>query len=1139
MSTHRITAGHGYVYLTSQTMINDGAAFGPGGVASYYSENGEAPGRWMGRGLESVGLAGGDLVLEEQMIALFGEGRHPCSTSIRAKLRAEGLDEAEIAEATELGRLFVLNSTNSAYRQGMAQLAREWNVANGHHPDEPVPDWVRSRIRTAVGGALFAREHGREAGDARELSDFIAVISRRGSKAVAGFDLTFSPVKSVSALWALCDAPTARAIEGAHDAAVRDVITWLEENATFTRLGRGGVRQVEVHGLLAAAFVHRTSRAGNPDLHSHVAISNKVQTLDGRWRALDGRVLFKATVAASERYNTRLELELRERLGVSFIDVEHPGLRPVRGIAGMDPRLLRTWSTRRTAIDERRATLGRAFERDHGRAPTPIEATELAQQATLETRPKKPTADSETLQRARWRAEAIQLLGSTAAVEAMFHDLRTPAAAERPPVDIRGIAHAVIDRLARERASWQRWHVVAEAQRILRREQLPVAQLDSVLLAVVDAALIDESIALTRPDEIPVPAELRRSDGSSVYAVAGAQLYTSQTILDAERSIIDAAQRTDGVRVSASAVDIALLEAAANGLHLNDGQAEFVRALSTSGARCQLALAPAGTGKTTALRVVSSVWSDSGGRVLALAPSAAAARVLGEALDSPSDTLAKALLELDTGRMTLDPAMLVVVDEAGMAGTADLARLMRHVLAGGASLRLVGDDRQLAAIGAGGVLRDIAETAGAITLSDAMRFVDPDEAEASALIRRGEPSGLDFYLDHDRVSVGDDRTAVLSAFAAWQRDRAQGLDSVLLAATRDEAHRLNKLAQAAVHAASAAASSLPLADGTTARAGDVIVTRRNDRRLGITSSDWVKNGDRWTVDRVLDSGALRITHHDTGRHIALPAAYARTDVELGYATTIHGAQGSTADSCHVVVSAGMSREQLYVALTRGRQRNELHVVTASGVDEHAVLRREITMPPAARDVLEDVLANESAARSVTTELRELHDPSARLRSAAARFTDALTQAPRNASGAAAAALPWLAAWSRPTDPAWSRYLDRCSALTSALAERVGDDARLAVACARDGTALSRQDPDLAAAHAVFLAVHGRATTREDVTDTEHDYLQELRRRIERHNRDALRSIESEPTMKTHNLDALSVAHSLAPELDHPEDGLSL
>jgi conjugative relaxase-like TrwC/TraI family protein len=158
----------------------------------------------------------------------------------------------------------------------------------------------RTRVRTEVAREFLRKQHGRDPIDAREIAATIAKHSRPGTQTVAGYDLTFSPVKSVSPLWAIADLHLAAQIEEAHQTAVRDALHFIERHALFTRQGRNGVRQVNVRGLVAAAFTHRDSRAGDADLHTHVAVANKVQTLDGRWLSIDGRVLFKATVAASE-----------------------------------------------------------------------------------------------------------------------------------------------------------------------------------------------------------------------------------------------------------------------------------------------------------------------------------------------------------------------------------------------------------------------------------------------------------------------------------------------------------------------------------------------------------------------------------------------------------------------------------------------------------------------------------------------------------------------------------------------------------------------------------------------------------------------------------------------------------------------
>ena len=226
-------------------------------------------------------------------------------------------------------------------------------------------------------------------------------------------------------------------------------------------------------------------------------------------------------------------------------------------------------------------------------------------------------------------------------------------------------------------------------------------------------------MSLARPnDGITEPAALQRSDGASVYTVAGSELFTSTRILDAEQRLVDTAGRYDGHTISPAAVDAALLQATANGVTLNAGQAALVRQMATSGARLQLAIAPAGTGKTTAMQTLAAAWTEAGGTVIGLAPSAAAAAQLRDQINAHTDTLAKLTWsagqhDLPDWARRIGPSTLVVIDEAGMADTLTLDAAVHFIVGRGGSVRLVGDDQQLAAIGAGGVLRDIAHTHGA------------------------------------------------------------------------------------------------------------------------------------------------------------------------------------------------------------------------------------------------------------------------------------------------------------------------------------------------------------------------------------------------------------------------------------------
>jgi ATP-dependent exoDNAse (exonuclease V) alpha subunit len=402
-----------------------------------------------------------------------------------------------------------------------------------------------------------------------------------------------------------------------------------------------------------------------------------------------------------------------------------------------------------------------------------VEALQLAQRATLETRAAKHEPRSLAEQRAAWQAQAIETLGGPQAVRAMINEALIPVSIKSPEVNagwVAATAEKVLAAVEEHRSTWQSWHVCAEAQRHLRGIQVPADQVDQLVELLITEVLQARSVALTRrEDGISEPEILRRADGSSVYTVAGSELFTSARILEAEQRLVATASSTDGRVVDAETVDLALLEAAANGNALDAGQAALVRAMCTSGARLQLAIAPAGAGKTTAMSTLARAWTDSGGQVLGLAPSGVAAAQLSDATTAPAETLAKLTWSIDHGDLPdwaqhIGRSTLVIIDEAGMADTLSLATAVEFIVKRGASVRLVGDDQQLAAIGAGGVLRDIQASHGAVRLSELHWFTDPSEAAATLALRDGRAEALGFYLDRRRIHVGDPATAVDAVF---------------------------------------------------------------------------------------------------------------------------------------------------------------------------------------------------------------------------------------------------------------------------------------------------------------------------------------------------------------------------------------
>jgi hypothetical protein len=215
------------------------------------------------------------------------------------------------------------------------------------------------------------------------------------------------------------------------------------------------------------------------------------------------------------------------------------------------------------------------------------------------------------------------------------------------------------------------------------------------------------------------------------------------------------------------------------------------------------------------------------------------------------------------------------------------------------------------------------------------------------------------------------------------------LDAIMLAPPRELVSRLNQHARDHRLGGGSVPREVELVDGNCASVGDLIITRRNDRGLRITATDWVKNGDRWTVLNLTSSGGVRVQHVRSGRTVTLPADYVRIATELRYATTVHTAQGVTADTMHGVVTGEESRQQLYTMVTRGRTSNHLYVSVVGDGNPHAVLQPESVHVRTATELLEHVLGRDGNPRSASTPQREQHDPSVRLGAAAARYLDAL------------------------------------------------------------------------------------------------------------------------------------------------------
>jgi conjugative relaxase-like TrwC/TraI family protein len=974
MTCHVLHAGDGYQYLTRQVASGDVQRSAHDPLVAYYTVEGNPPGQWAGSGIADLGVSG--VVSEEQMLALFGEGLRPDASAFIAERVAGGMSFEKARAQARLGRRFAQYDYEIPLAKMSAAAYAQFERV--HHRRPTVQE--RRRIKEGVAQALLAERRPGEVITPEDVKKCIADELGRARHAVAGFDLVFSPVKSVSLLWALGGHEIRTAVEEIHEAAWRRALAYGEQVAAFTRKGAGGIAQVPSHGFVAVAFIHRDSRAGDPDLHTHVTVANRVMGEDGRWRTLDSKQLHSAAVSMSEVYNSAIEQGIVERFGVDFVEVSKgAGKRPVREIAGMPIEWIRGFSRRRSQVEAGYDELVRDYVRRHGHTPPRTVQIQLAQQATLATRPTKSALRTLADQIADWTRHAHELLPGASIPDIITGCLhRQTTSLEYNP---ERIAAAVVDAVSAIRATWNIFHIRAEAHRQLRpvdfagaEERMAAVETVAQLALARDSVLLDVEVEA-------VPGLLQRPDGESVFLRHGSQRYTSEQILAAEQRLVDAAQTVAGPVVSQFARDLAIRRFethSSKNVRLNPGQRALVEHFVSSGLFLAVGIGPPGTGKSTAMRAVREAWQATGGRVLGFAPSAVAASVLGDELGVRANTIHSLLLAHTLGAdLDIQPGDMLLVDEAGMADTRSLDGVRAIAAEHRAVVRLLGDHRQLSAVEAGGALRLIYHDTGGVELTDVRRFADPAEAAAVLQFRVGDKQALRFYADNGRLTGGVRAVALDRLYADWKADVAAGRTSIMMSDSTDVARELSARAQAERRATGTAElGGVDLHDGTHAGVGDRVVTRKNRRQLTVLGGrDYVKNGDLWEVEKRHADGRLTVRHAQHHGRRTLPAWYVAEWVELGYAATVHRSQGMTVDTARAFLTTVATREAALVALSRGVHGNYAYLDTETVLhpDEPTILPgdlfyryREAT--PAVR-ALAAILAREGAELSATETLR--------------------------------------------------------------------------------------------------------------------------------------------------------------------------
>lgn len=531
------------------------------------------------------------------------------------------------------------------------------------------------------------------------------------------------------------------------------------------------------------------------------------------------------------------------------------------------------------------------------------------------------------------------------------------------------LAERVVEAASERRSTWTGWNLYAEAARQTTGWRFTASEDREAIVGMIADAAEQRSTRLTPPELAVSPAEFRHADETSVFRPRNSARYSSIALLDAEKRLLSASHATDAPVVSAATLERAERARRNHGIVLGDDQREALHAIATSGRALDVLIGPAGAGKTTAMHALRLAWEHEHGRgsVIGLAPSAAAARELADDLGIATENTAKWLHEHRRGRATVRAGQLVIIDEASLAGTLTLDRLSTLTTEAGAKVLLVGDWAQLQSVDAGGAFRMLVEArADAPELADVHRFRNAWEKEASLDLRSGRLQALDTYGAHDRTVGGDADAMANAAYSAWLNDMAAGMSSVLVAETGEAVDTLNRRARAELILSGVvdAAAEASLRDESAPSVGDVVITRKNDRRLR-SGRDWVRNGARWKVVAIRRDGSLRVQNADRAgaRPITLPAEYVAQNVDLGYAVTAYRAQGITTDTAHAVVEPGTTRENLYVSMTRGRASNTAYVVVARPDDNHSAWHPGERPDATARDILAGVLGHVGAELS--------------------------------------------------------------------------------------------------------------------------------------------------------------------------------
>lgn len=695
---------------------------------------------------------------------------------------------------------------------------------------------------------------------------------------VTALDVTLSVPKSVSVLWATTDDFDRREIERSLDEAEAAVIALIEAEATFVRRGHAGAELNAGGGVALASFDHRTSRLADPNLHRHLVVANASRGPDDRITGLDTRQLYRVRYTAEAVFQSVLRQELAERVGCLFDHVDRHGVGEILGV----PQHVRDeFSQRRKAIEAEMAA--------HG-ATTALGA----RLAALTTRPAKPVELTEPVLRAAW-IERAATIG--------FDAYAPPLQRRQPSLAVTNDELGFC--LTERESTYDRRDVIRTIARLA-----PGGASFETIMRRTDQYLRSEQAVELRPGLYTTPEILALEARCAVIAVAG-------LTANAATALAGAASRELHLRP-----------------HLDADQQQLVRTITSSGSRVEVVIGPPGTGKTSSLDAVRVAYDDTGHELVGAALAARAAIELETGTRIPSSTIDRLLARLDNGSQQLTANHILVIDEAAMVGTRQLARLVTAVDRANAKIILVGDPSQLPAIDAGGAFTAIARRIDPIVLRTNRRQVDAHERAALDALRYGDiDDAIQHWTDAGRVHVHETPDELIGSIVdAWSHTQNGDESSIMVAARHDQTRQLNETARTRLRSAGELGATVWQDPQKEFAVGDRVMAIENNYPHGLI------NGQTATVVGRTANGLQIET--DTDQRRVVPDDYiADGRLAHAYAITVHKAQGATVDHLHFLADDGIFNELGYTALSRGRHANHIHLVAAR--DEH----RQIAADP--------------------------------------------------------------------------------------------------------------------------------------------------------------------------------------------------